>query len=88
MPHPGFNVSRNKNFTGDLRQIDPDFIKYVKELVPALFAPENLVVKRINGQKVRARDFVQYIQSYLNVFTGNGLPEPKTLLMVFSILSF
>lgn len=82
LPHPGFTVARGRNFTGALEQIDPEFLKYIKELVPAIFDPENLVIKKINGQKVRARDFVQYIQSYLNIFNGNGLPEPKTLLMV------
>lgn len=82
MPHPGFTVARDTNITGNLRQIDPDFFKHIKKLVPTLFSPENLVVKKINGQRVRARDFVQYIQSYLNVFNGNDLSEPKTLLMV------
>lgn len=82
MPHPGFIVAREQHFTGDLRQIHPDFIKYVKELAPALLAPENLVLKKINGQKIRARDFLAYLQAYLNMFNGNSLPEPKTVLMV------
>lgn len=82
MPHPGFIVAREQNFTGDLRQIHPDFLKHVKELAPALLAPENLVLKKINGQNIRARDFVTYLQAYLNVFNGNSLPEPKTVFMV------
>lgn len=82
MPHPGFIVSQGNNFTGDLHQISTEFIKYVKDLVPAIFAPDNLVVKKINGQKIRARDLIQYLQAYTNVFTGNTLPEPKPILMV------
>ena len=82
LPHPGMTVARDRNFNGSVQQIDPEFIKYVKELAPALFAPENLVIKEINGKKVRARDFVQYAQTYLNYFTSGKLPEPKTLLMV------
>lgn len=82
LPHPGFTVAREMNFTGDLRQIDSNFIKYVQELVPSLFAPENLVIKKINGQSIRAKDFVQYVQAYLNIFNGNSLPEPKTILIV------
>lgn len=82
MPHPGFIVAQGKNFTGDLEEILPEFLKSVKELVPQLFAPEKLVVKKINGQKIRARDLLQYIQTYLGIFNGNSLPEPKAVFMV------
>lgn len=82
MPHPGFIVSTGNNFTGSLAEISTDFIKYAKELVPALFAPENLIVKKINGQPVRVRDLVQYLQTYANIFNGDTLPEPKSVLMV------
>lgn len=79
MPHPGMAVARGQNFNGSLQQIDPDFVTYVKELTPELFAPENLIVKKINGQKVRARDLVQYLQTYTDTFNGDTLPEPTTL---------
>lgn len=82
MPHPGFTVAQGNNFTGSLQDVSSDFMKYIKELVPALFAPENLIVKRINGGKVRARDFIQYLETYTNIFNGDTLPEPKTVLMV------
>lgn len=82
MPHPGFTVANTRNFTGDLRQISPDFMEYVKLLVPALFAQENLIVKRINGEKIRARDLIQYLETYTTIFNGNTLPEPKTVLRV------
>ncbi|XP_055299427.1 atlastin-like, partial [Sitodiplosis mosellana] len=71
MPYPGPTVALKKKFTGNLKEIDPEFIKYVKELVPSIFAPENLVLKRINGEQVRARDLIEYMQAYLNVFNGN-----------------
>lgn len=85
MPHPGMTVAQGRNFTGQLQQIDSEFIKYVKELVPAIFAPENLVIKKINNERVRAGDLVQYLQAYATLFNGNSLPEPKTVLMVCSI---
>lgn len=82
LPYPGIAVAQGHNFTGDLKQIDSEFIKYVKELIPSIFAPENLVVKRINDEHVRARDLVPYLQAYLNIFNGKTLPEPKTVLEV------
>ena len=82
MPYPGNAVAQSGNCTVQLQQIDSKFIKYVKELAPALFAPENLIVKKVNGQELRARDWIQYIQTYIGIFNGNTLPEPKTILMV------
>lgn len=82
MPHPGMVVAQSSNFTGNLNEIAPDFVKYVKELVPALFAPENLLVKKINGHTVRAQDLLKYLEAYLNVFNGAALPKPKSVLMV------
>lgn len=82
MPHPGFVVAQSKKFTGNLQQIQPEFRNSVKELLPSLLAPENLVTKKINGQQIRARDMVEYLESYVNIFNGNTLPEPKTVFMV------
>lgn len=84
MPHPGMTVAQGVNFTGQLQQIDSEFIKYIKQLVPAIFAPDNLVVKKINNENVRVGDLVQYLQAYASIFNGNTLPEPKSVLKVCS----
>ena len=52
-----------------------------------LLAPENLVLKRINGQKVKVRDLVQYFKSYMAIYKGNELPEPKSMLVVSFVIS-
>lgn len=62
--------------------IDPEFKKQLQILVPMLLAPENLVLKKINGQKVKSRDLVQYFKSYIQIYSGNELPEPKSMLVV------
>lgn len=82
MPHPGFIVAQSKKFTGNLQQIQPEFRDSVKELASSLLTPENLIVKQVNGRKLRARDIVQYAKSYVDIFNGNTLPEPKTVFMV------
>lgn len=82
MPHPGMIVAQEEHFTGDLNQIEPNFIKYTKQLTPLLFAPENLIVKKINGQNVRARDLIPYLEAYLKIFNEKSLPEPKSVLLV------
>ncbi|XP_055309693.1 atlastin-like [Sitodiplosis mosellana] len=87
MPFPGTTVQQG-GFTGDLQQIDPEFVKYIEELVPAIFAPDKLIVKKINGHELRARDFAKYLQSYTDIFNGDKLPEPKTVLMATAETSY
>ncbi|KAG5673427.1 hypothetical protein PVAND_003475 [Polypedilum vanderplanki] len=81
MPHPGLNVATNPKFDGNLRDITDEFKENLLKLIPLIMAPENLIVKEINGQKVKARDLVQYFKSYLNIFKSDDMPEPKTMLL-------
>ncbi|XP_049818028.1 atlastin isoform X2 [Aethina tumida] len=81
MPHPGIKVATSPSFDGRLGEIDGEFIDNLKVLVPMILAPENLVLKRINGDKVKAKDFVQYCKSYMEIYKGNELPEPKSMLV-------
>lgn len=85
LPFPGKIVAEGRNFKGDLKQIDADFVFHVKELMPALLAPENLILKKVNGGNVRAKDLVQYLQTYINIFNSDTLPSVTTLLEVCSI---
>lgn len=82
MPHPGLTVATNPTFDGRLASIEPVFKQSLKGLVPMLLAPESLIVKSINGQKVRARDLIQYFKSYMAIYKGTELPEPKSMLAV------
>nr|AFK29239.1 atlastin1 [Drosophila buzzatii] len=81
MPHPGLNVATNPQFDGRLQDITPEFKNSLRSLVPMLLAPDNLVYKEISGQRVRARDLIQYFQSYMSIYKGNELPEPKSMLV-------
>jgi len=80
MPHPGLKVATNPNFDGRLTDIELDFKEQLKVLVPNLLAPENLVVKEIGGHKIRAKELVHYFQSYMAIYKGDELPEPKSML--------
>ncbi|KAK3919829.1 Atlastin [Frankliniella fusca] len=81
MPHPGLNVATNPRFNGRLGEIENEFKKYLQILVPGLLAPGNLVIKEISGQKVKAKELVQYFKSYIEIYEGDELPEPKSMLV-------
>ncbi|XP_048486176.1 atlastin isoform X2 [Plutella xylostella] len=80
MPHPGLRVATSPAFDGRLQDIEPEFKRSLQQLVPMLLSPQALVPKLINGQKVTCRDLLQYFKSYMNIYKGNELPEPKSML--------
>lgn len=82
MPYPGDAVGRSEQFDGNLKNIDDKFIDMVKELLAKILAPENLIVKQVNGENIRAKDIVQYLKSYINVFNSSDLPDPKSIFDV------
>lgn len=81
LPHPGLKVATNLDFDGRLADIESEFKIYLKQLIPMLLSPGNLVLKKINGQKIKARELLHYFKSYINMYSGNELPEPKSMLM-------
>eukprot|EP00092_Neocalanus_flemingeri_P035139 GFUD01038241.1.p1 GENE.GFUD01038241.1~~GFUD01038241.1.p1 ORF type:complete len:544 (+),score=116.82 GFUD01038241.1:56-1687(+) len=82
LPHPGRHVATNPNFKGNLNQIDEEFIEHIKNLMPSLLSSRNLVVKAMGGKEVKAKEIVQYYKSYMEIFKGNTMPEPKSMLEV------
>lgn len=82
MPHPGLKIATNPKFDGRLSEIESEFKEQLKVLIPMILAPENLVTKKIDGQVVKARDLLEYFKSYIKIYKGDELPEPKSMLVV------
>jgi atlastin len=87
MPHPGLKVATNPNFDGRLSDIENDFKHQLSVLIPQILSPKNLVVKEISGQKVKAKELLQYFKSYIQIYQGSDLPEPKSMLEVIKLCS-
>lgn len=81
MPHPGLQVATSPEFTGQLSEIDKGFKDKLQQLIPSIMAPENLVVKKINGSAVTCRGLVEYFKAYIKIYQGDELPEPKSMLL-------
>lgn len=82
MPHPGFKVASDPCFDGRLSDIENEFKLQLESVVPMLLAPENLIMKEVNGRKICAGELIQYIKSYLNIYNGDKIPVPKSILEV------
>lgn len=78
LPHPGLGVSNR--FNGDLNLLEPVFVDKLKELVQNIFSNNNLIYKTINGERIVARDFLNYITSFWTVFINT--PTPQSILEV------
>ncbi|XP_014260410.1 atlastin-like [Cimex lectularius] len=81
MPHPGLKVATNPSFDGKLKDIEPEFIQYLVRFIHTILTPEKLTVKKIDGEKVKVKDLLQYFKSYIEIYRGNELPEPKSMLV-------
>jgi len=81
MPHPGLKVATSPKFEGQLKDIDDEFKAQLLDHVPSLLAPENLVVKEINGSKVTCGELMEYFKAYMKMYQGDSLPEPKSMLL-------
>lgn len=80
MPFPGHKVSTNRNFNGNLEDIDDEFKKLLRLLAPEILAPEKLVVKKVGERFLTCADFLEYFKQYLQAFSGDKIPEPTTLM--------
>uniref|UniRef100_A0A2K5K640 GB1/RHD3-type G domain-containing protein n=1 Tax=Colobus angolensis palliatus TaxID=336983 RepID=A0A2K5K640_COLAP len=75
-----YGLEGGKQFLEKRLQIDEDFKRELRNLVPLLLAPENLVEKEISGSKVTCRDLVEYFKAYIKIYQGEELPHPKSML--------
>lgn len=80
MPHPGLKVS--SNFKKKLSDVDNEFIDYVKEFTQLLLAKKNLIVKKVNGINILAKDLVAYINRYWKYLNDETIPVPKSVFSV------
>ncbi|KAJ8778388.1 hypothetical protein J1605_013575 [Eschrichtius robustus] len=65
-----------------LVEIDEEFIKNLKILIPWLLSPESLDIKEINGNKITCRGLVEYFKAYIKIYQGEELPHPKSMLQI------
>ena len=82
LPYPGMTVTENQKFEGKLSDIRPEFISELKSFVPLLLSPKNLIIKKINGETMKACSLLEYFKCYAEIFKGGKLPEPKTVFIV------
>ena len=79
MPHPGRTVASKKDFDGRWSEIDKEFVDNLKDLTVSILSPENLSIKKINGQDLLVNEFYMHIDQYIQMFMSKELPEPQSI---------
>ncbi|XP_064456873.1 atlastin-3-like [Ornithodoros turicata] len=82
MPHPGDKVATSAEFDGRISDIEPDFIAHLNDLATSLLAPDNVLVKKVNGTEVTCGALVDYIEAYMAFLEKGVLQEPRSILQV------
>lgn len=80
LPHPGMKVVTSQQFDGSLDEIEPSFVHQTKDFVETILNKNSITSKTINGQKISARRMFGFVKSYCDAFSGENLPEAKTIL--------
>ena len=80
LPHPGLKVATDPKFDGKLKDIEPLFLKHLEQFVPMLLSPENALPRKIGGAEVRCKELNSYMRAYVEIFKGDEMPEPKSML--------
>lgn len=57
-------------------EIDDEFIKNLKILIPWLLSPESLDIKEINGNKITCRGLLEYFKVSLSLLCLLWVPSP------------
>jgi atlastin len=60
----------------------------LRAFVPRIVDPKNMAPKEINGEPVTCRQLFVYFKAYAEIFSGETLPEPKSLLTVTYTLNY
>jgi hypothetical protein len=75
-------ASRGIVLSADIRE---DFVSELRNFVPELLAPENLIVKNIGGQQIKAKDVLHYMKVYMKLFQKGKIAEVKSIFQVYVI---
>lgn len=81
LPYPGEKVSVDEEgtFKGQICDMKDNFVEKLREFVPMVLGPENLLVKKIGGETVNGQSLLEYFRVYSETFKGEKIPEARNL---------
>lgn len=65
LPYPGKVVATNHQFAGLVKDMDDDFLEFIKLLVPYVVSENKLTTKQMNGEDVKGKDMMVYVKNFI-----------------------
>lgn len=78
LPYPGKAVATEQTFDGLVKEMDDDFVKMAKLLVPYILSRDMMVTKRINGMEVTGKEMSNYVRTFVRLLKISEFPSPQT----------
>ena len=80
LPHPGKVVTKSSSGKKLIQtsEIDEKFKKHIKQFVSNLAKRESLVVKTVNSHPYKAYQFVELVESYVQIYNGHKFPSVES----------
>ena len=80
LPHPGLNTIQSE-YKGRIKDLDKNFIKFIKDYLKSTFLQNVLEVKKIDNTKIYSKEVYILITKYLEIFKNEkGFPKATTIL--------
>uniref|UniRef100_A0A1I8GUX2 GB1/RHD3-type G domain-containing protein n=1 Tax=Macrostomum lignano TaxID=282301 RepID=A0A1I8GUX2_9PLAT len=78
LPHPGKAV-RDSKFTGDVQRLETEFVEEIESFVEKIAAPENITVKKVNGNELSGSELIDFMEVYFEAFSSGRMPTPSSV---------
>jgi hypothetical protein len=70
MPFIGKKAVEN-SYSGNLNQLEPEFVKNLQEFITNIFNPDKIMPKIIAGIAIRGTNLLNYLKSYIDAFNSD-----------------
>ncbi|XP_075250282.1 atlastin-2-like isoform X2 [Convolutriloba macropyga] len=81
MPHPGLKVATGDQYTGEMEQIETNFMENLQKLMRILLDDDHLKPKQIAGKDITCGELYTCIDSYMKVIKSGKLPTLRNCFL-------
>ncbi|XP_078337258.1 atlastin-3-like isoform X2 [Crassostrea virginica] len=78
LPYPGKAVALQQSNCVLVKEMDFNFIKYIKDFMPYVMAKDKLVPKTIDNKDVIGKDMLEFVKVLVDAMQNETIPTPQT----------
>ncbi|XP_078336973.1 atlastin-2-like [Crassostrea virginica] len=78
LPYPGKAVAQQQSNCVLIKEMDINFIKYIKDFMPYVVSADKLVSKTIDNKDVIGKDMLEFVKVLADAMQNETIPTPQT----------